>query len=50
MELFHHLVVVIPGSGLGQLDGLNAFLGVVVEIHVRTPFTRRFLALSPCEC
>ena len=40
-----------PGDGLAELNGLDGFLGIGIEVHKHTPFNRnRLLALSSLEC
>ena len=29
-----------PGDGLGKLNGLDGFLGIGIEVHIRSPFIR----------
>ena len=50
VQLLQLLMTAGTGDGLGKLDGLDGFLGTVVEVHIHTPFQRKVLALSTQEC
>ena len=37
VHLLHLLIMVLPGDLLGRLNGLQRFLGIIVEIHGVSP-------------